>query len=249
MNNFDKLWPFPPTDQPELLDNEIHVWRVSLDLPASTVQRLRTVLTEDELHRADRFRFPKSRIHFTVARGVLRTLLGQYLNTLPESIRFEYNQYGKPALSPADNTNDLRFNLSHSGEMALYAMTRHRDVGIDIERIREVDQAENIAKRYFSDKENSEFHNVPPHLRQQAFFNCWTRKEAYIKAKGKGLALPLHQFDVSLVPGEPAKLLEARDDLHQPIPWTMQELFPGSGYVAALIAEGNDWHVKYWQYL
>jgi 4'-phosphopantetheinyl transferase len=152
---------------------------------------LRTLLLEDEVHRADRFRFPKDRNHFTIARGTLRILLSHYLKLEPGQIRFEYNQYGKPSLHPVIGPSDLKFNLSHSGKLALYAFARRREVGIDIEDTRRrIKQAGDIAKRYFSEYENQSFQSLPEDLRREAFFNCWTRKEAYIKAEEKACSFP-----------------------------------------------------------
>lgn len=248
MKNFQHVWQLPP---PDLLlpDNEVHVWQASLDAPASEAQNLRRILVEDELRRADRFRFPKDRHHFTVAHSVLRMLLGRYLNKKPEQIRFEYNKYGKPALASTVEDDSLKFNLSHSGKRVLYAFVRYREVGVDVEWVhRRIDQAAQIAERYFSAQENSVFRTLPEYLKQEAFFNCWTRKEAYIKARGRGLSLPLDQFDVSCRPGEPAKLLNTRDDPQEASRWTMKELMPGPDYIAALVVEGDGWNMKCWQF-
>ncbi|GAK60373.1 4'-phosphopantetheinyl transferase [Candidatus Vecturithrix granuli] len=249
MNTFEPLWVFP-REHPVLTQDEVHIWRVALDMPASNLQQFSEILADDERLRADRFRFPQHRNHFIAARGALRTLLGRYSGMPPEKLRFEYNQYGKPALSGNLNASLLQFNLSHSGELALYAFVRNCEVGIDIEYTRRrIDQIEQIARRYFSDTETTALSALPEHLRQQAFFNCWTRKEAYIKARGKGLSLPLHQFDVTLAPGEPARLLATRDDPSQLAHWTMQALQPGPDYIGAIVIEGHNWNVKCWQFL
>lgn len=249
MKTFDDLWIFPP-EHPALAEDEVHVWRVALDMPASTLQQFSAILAEDERLRADRFRFPQHRNHFIAARGALRTLLGRYSEIQPEELRFDYNQYGKPALDKALNASLLQFNLSHSGELALLAFARRRELGIDVEYThRRIDQIDQIARRYFSDAENAVLSALPEYLHQQAFFNCWTRKEAYIKARGKGLSLPLHQFDVALAPGKPAQLLATRDDPSQLARWTMQALQPGTDYVGALVVEGRGWTVKCWQLL
>lgn len=249
MNAFDHLWLFP-SKHPALAQAEVHVWRVALDMPASNLQQFSAILGDDERFRADRFRFPQHRHHFIAARGALRTLVGRYAGMPPEKLRFEYNQYGKPALAEELNVSLLQFNLSHSGELALYAFTYGRELGIDIEWTRRrIDQIDQIARRYFSEAEHTALSALPEHLRQQAFFNCWTRKEAYIKARGQGLSLPLHQFDVTLAPGEPAQLLATRDDPAQLARWSMQALQPGTDYVGALVVEGNNYHVKCWQFL
>ncbi|MDY0091356.1 MAG: 4'-phosphopantetheinyl transferase superfamily protein [Candidatus Vecturithrix sp.] len=246
---FDHLWRFPP-EHLVLAENEVHIWRVALDMPASNIQQFSEILADDERCRADRFRFPQHRSHFIAARGALRTLIERYSGIPPQELRFEYNQYGKPALSGAINASFPRFNLSHSGELALYAFAYDRELGIDIEWTRRrIDQIDQIARRYFSEVENMALSALPEQMRSQAFFNCWTRKEAYIKARGQGLSLPLHQFDVTLAPGEPAQLLAIRDDPSQLARWTMQVLQPGPDYVAALVVEGKNYDVTYWQFL
>lgn len=248
MTNSQQRWQFPPSDL-ALGDNEVHVWQASLEAPASELENLRKILSEDEQKRADRFRFPKDRHHFIISHAVLRILLGRYLKLPAETIRFEYNKYGKPSLARTVGDDSLKFNLSHSGKLALYAFVRHREVGIDVEwSHRRIDQAEQIAKRFFSAAENEVFRALPEYLKREAFFNCWTRKEAYIKARGRGLSLPLDQFDVTLRPGEPAKLLATRDDPSQASCWTMQAIDPGADYIAALLVEGDGWQMKCWRW-
>ncbi|MBD3308099.1 4'-phosphopantetheinyl transferase superfamily protein [candidate division KSB3 bacterium] len=241
-------WAEPPPGV-TLAENAVHVWRTSLRLPAASIQQLRKILAPDEIQRADRFRFAQDRQHFTVARGVLRQLLGRYLQRDPAQIQLQYNAYGKPALAASERQPALKFNLSHSGELALYAFAYQREVGIDVEwRHRRVEQAEGIAARFFSAQECAALRTVPAQQQQEAFLNCWTRKEAYIKARGRGLSLPLHQFDVSLRPGEPARLLATRDDPNQAARWTMQALQPGAEYIAALVVEGDAWELICWHW-
>ena len=249
MTSFQTVWAFPP-EQLLLHENEVHVWQASLNVPSAAIQRLRSILPKHELQRADRFRFPKDRNHFTIAHAVLRLLLNRYMTVPPAHIRFEHNQYGKPALCSATHQENIRFNLSHSGKLALYAFAYDRELGIDVEWIhRRIDQAEQIAERYFSPCENESLRRLPDHQKREGFFNCWTRKEAYIKAKGRGLSLPLAQFDVSLAPGEPARLLQTRNDPPDVSRWTMCELYPGADYTAALLVEGEGWDMKCWQFV
>ncbi len=209
---------------------------------------LQQTLSPDEHTRADRFYFQKDRERFTIARGLLRIILGRYLNMEPCCLQFRYNPYGKPALANESGGNGLRFNLSHSDGLALYAITRGREIGVDIERIRP-DLAEGqMAERFFSSREVKALRALPPSSQPVGFFNCWTRKEAYIKASGKGLTLPLDQFDVSLVPGEPAALLCVSGDPEESSRWCLQDSSPGPGYVAALAVEGHNWRLKCWQW-
>ncbi|GAK51691.1 4'-phosphopantetheinyl transferase [Candidatus Moduliflexus flocculans] len=235
------MWQNPPNTL-QLLATDAHVWRVPLQQSDDALEALLAVLDADERARADRFRFPKDRRHYIAARGTLRLLLSRYLAMPVAKIAFDYNEYGKPALAPELTSLDLRFNLSHSGDMALYAVTLAREVGVDIEWTgRRLDQPEQIAERYFSQAERAALRNLPETQKRQGFFNAWTRKEAYIKARGKGLYLALDEFDVRLDPAQPAQLLATRDDPAQASRWQMQALDPGAGYVAALVVEGGGW--------
>ena len=247
MTALDCLWIPPPADL-ALSSDEVHVWRASLDLPASCIQSLQPTLAADELSRAERFYFQKDRQHFIVARRLLRAILSRYLDMKPGQLRFCYSDHGKPSLAPMSGQKTLNFNLSHSDGLALYGITRGREIGIDLERVRPVAEVEQIAERFFSAQENAVFRTLPASLKHEAFFTCWTRKEAYIKARGEGLSLSLDQFDVSLVPGEPAMLLSTRGDPREALRWLLRELMPGPGYVAALAVEGHDWRLAYWQF-
>lgn len=179
---------------------------------------------------------------------MLRELLGRYLLVNPCELRFTYNRYGKPALDRKLHAERLSFNLAHSGGLALYAFTRDGEVGIDIEQLRDDLGSEEIARQFFSVEEITALTALPEHLRTEGFFNCWTRKEAYIKAQGEGLSLSLQSFDVSLTPGEAALLLATRDDPQEASRWSMRALLPGEGYAAALVVEGvGDYRVKCWQ--
>jgi 4'-phosphopantetheinyl transferase len=241
------LW-LPPPAHLTVSSNKVHVWRTSLDLPASCVQSLQHTLAADELSRAEQLYFPKDRKHFMVARGLLRAILSRYLDMEPGQLRFCHSPYGKPALATTPGQDTLSFNMSHSHGLALYAITRGREIGIDLERIRGDLNCEQIAARFFSPRENAVLRALPAELKPEAFFNCWTRKEAYIKARGEGLSLPLDQFDVSLAPGEPTMLLNTRGDPQETARWSLQALTPGPGYVAALAVEGHGWRFKYWQW-
>ena len=244
----DHLWHSPPADL-TLLRDEVHVWRASLDMPASRVQDQQNTLSADELCRAERFRFKKDRQRYIVAHGLLRTILSHYLGIEPSLLRFSYSDYGKPSMVPMPAQNVLQFNLSHSDGLALYAVARGREIGIDLERVHPIDDAESIAERFFSPQEKAVFRTLRPSQKQEAFYTCWTCKEAYIKARGEGLSMPLDQFGVSLDPGKPAELLSIPGDQREPTRWSLQRLAPGSGYVAALAVEGHDWRLTCWQFL
>ena len=244
--------PVPPwRSPPETLvlgSDEVHVWRAALDQTPSQMQSFLHNLAADEQARAERFYFKRDREHFIVARGVLRTILGCYLNRMPECLSFCYSSHGKPALAGESDGEAICFNVSHSHGVALYAVTRGREVGIDLERIRFDVAVAEIAERFFSRREVAMLRALPTEVQRQAFFRCWTRKEAYIKARGEGLSLPLDQFDVSLAPGEPAAVLGTQRDPSEASRWSLQELTPAPGYVAALAVEGHGWRLACWQW-
>jgi len=240
-------WHSPPKTL-KLGRDKVHVWRATLDPEKSRLHDLEQILAPDEHARAGRFYFQKDREHFIAARGLLRTILGRYLNQDPSELRFCYSPYGKPSLATSSGENALHFNVSHSHGLALYAVTSGREIGVDLEHLRTNFAGEDIAERFFSRREVEALRALPADMRQKGFFNCWTRKEAYIKARGEGLSLPLDQFDVSLAPGEPAALLSTISDPLEASRWSLQKLEPGPGYVAALAVEGRDWLLKCWQW-
>jgi len=247
METPDHLWSPSPKDL-ILADNEVHVWRAGLELPSSQLQRLRGILSNDELDRANRFSFEMDRQRFIAARGTLRSILSHYTAIDPSHLRFSYNQYGKPFLAPEFDSYLLNLNLSHSESVALYAITRNMEIGVDVERVRSDIEYEEIAKRFFSVNEVGMLRTIPTEKKLEAFYHCWTRKEAYIKAHGKGLSLPLDSFDVSLAPGEPAMLLMTKDEPQECSLWTLLDLKPGPGYVGALAVKGTGCRFSYWEW-
>jgi 4'-phosphopantetheinyl transferase len=230
-------WSPPPKDL-IVADHEVHVWRAQLELPSSQVQRLRGILTDDEVDRANRFSFEIDRRRFIAARATLRFILSRYITICPGDLRFYYNQYGKPFLAPEFSSYQLNFNLSHSGSLALYAITRNLEVGVDVEHVRSDFEYEEIAKRFFSVNEVATLRAIPTEKKLDAFYNCWTRKEAYIKAQGKGLSLPLDSFDVSFAPDEPQERSL----------WTLMDLQPGRGYMGAVAVKGIGCRFRYWEW-
>jgi 4'-phosphopantetheinyl transferase len=231
-----------------LARDEVHVWRAMLDVPASQCHAFARMLTPDEQQRAAQFRFPHLRQRFISGRGILRALLGRYLDVPPQMIRFGYSAYGKPFLEPAGNQAQLHFNVTHAAGMALYAVALGRAVGIDIEEQRQLVDAAMIAERFFSPLENRTLDDLSGAERPLAFLRCWTRKEAYIKARGMGLSLPLDQFSVTVAPGERACLLRAEHDQAALDRWALCELEPHPNYIAALAVEGHDWQLACWQW-
>ena len=234
----------PPVQGFTLSDDDVHVWCVPLHQSIYLTEQLASLLSTDEKKRAERYRFEHLQKSYIVARGILRVLLAGYVDLQPTQLEFSYLQTGKPQLSEKLNKT-IFFNLSHSHELALYAFSRSRDVGIDIEHIRPIDDLEQIAERNFSAIENSKLKTLPPEKVLEGFFNCWTRKEAYIKARGDGFSFPLQQFDVSLKPGQPAELLRVCGRVQEAARWCMYELHPAVDYVGALVMKGNKGNLSY----
>jgi len=238
-------WPASP-EQPSLESDQVHIWGASLEQPLPTVDRLREHLSPDEQARAARFHFEKDRRHFTVARGYLRTLLGRYCGLGPDEIRFSYSSYGKPRLT-VELQQPIEFSLAHSGGAALYAFTRIGEIGIDLEYIRPDFIGDDIARRYFSASEVASLNLLSKPDRQKAFFACWARKEAFIKAKGLGLSLGLDQFDVALRSDQPVAILRTAWEEAEALRWSLQAIDVGPDYAAAVALEAHGWQANYWQ--
>lgn len=235
-------WPFHSSYNFALSDNEVQVWSVTLEQDATTLAHLHDLLNADEKQRAARFYFPADQRRYTVGRGVLRLLLGNYLQVAPPEVTFVYNPYGKPELALVNGAPPLHFNLSHSGEMALYAFARQRPLGIDIERMKPDLAWRDLARHVFSPYEQQVLETIPATEQLSAFYRGWTRKEAYIKARGMGLSLALDQFDVTMQANVPAQLLATRDHPQEAARWTLCDLPCPADYAAALAVAGHGWH-------
>jgi 4'-phosphopantetheinyl transferase len=209
-----------------------------LERPADELARFNQTLSEDERERAARFRFEIHRRRFIVARGLLRQALSAYLGTAPRDIRFSYGAKGKPALLG----NPFQFNVSHSEEMAVYAFALRMPLGVDVEHVRPMDDLKAIAQRFFSPGEWAVIEAMRPDQQVDAFFRCWTRKEAYIKATGDGLSYPLDKFDVS-VNGR-AKMLSIEDDAAEASQWSMHDIALPAGYFGALAFRGTGFEIR-----
>jgi 4'-phosphopantetheinyl transferase len=229
-----------------LPESEVQLWRVDLAAVAAGEPRWQQLLSDDERVRAERFHFSRDRQSFVAVRALLRTILGAYIASDPRDLTFQYSDKDKPALGPPHANHDMAVNVSHSGAVALLAFIRGQQIGVDVEHIRQDFDADGIARRFFSAHEQEELSALAPAERYTAFFRCWTRKEAYIKATGAGLSLPLRQFDVSIAAGDAGALLATRPDTSEAGRWSLREVSAGSGYVAALCVRGHGWKLRGW---
>ncbi len=233
-------WPLVP-HVPPLGPEDVHVWQTSLDADEATVGRLGALLAPDELVRADRFHFARDRRRHTVGRARLRLLLGEYLSVAPVDIALEATALGKPHLAGGP-TDDMRFNVAHSDDLALYAIARGREVGVDVEREWPDINWRELAGRYFAPEEIAAIDALPNTERRAAFFRCWTRKEAYIKALGLGMQVPLDGFAVTL-DSDWATLVHTAHDPAQLGRWELRPLTPAPGFAAAVAVEGCGWRL------
>lgn len=221
--------------------NQAHVWYAELNRSDSEILQLLDLLSEDEKQRAARFHFEKDRNHFIAARGLLRQILSHYISVTPRAIHFFYGSHGKPELDP---TYNLRFNVSHSHDMALFAVTREIAVGVDIERMDRQCDIDGIVERFFSQHEYAVIKNLSGTKKIQAFFNGWARKEAFLKALGEGLSYPLANVEVTLAADEPARFLALHDKNLSLVEWHLHALDVVENYSAALVIRGNLGNVK-----
>lgn len=215
----------------ELSRSDIHIWTFPATVADDVVAEFARVLAPDETDRAARFRFSHLRDSFVIAHGVLRFVLGRYLGIDPADIQFSFGSNGKPAFGP---THPVRFNMSHSGDLTVIALAVDCEIGVDTEKIRSFADMQQIAGRFFCQEEVSELMSVPESEREHAFFCCWTRKEAYIKAIGAGLSVALDGFRVTVHPQAPARFVHIEHDTSAAEAWTLRDLSFGSGYAGAL---------------
>jgi 4'-phosphopantetheinyl transferase len=229
--------PLPIGLIPSIANDEFEVVVARLEVKPEAICVLATLLTAEERDRAHRFAFDRDRRRFIVSRARLRQLLSMRLAVRPESIELIYGKHGKPALAPPFADSGLRFNVSHSEDIAVYAFSMGREIGIDVEAVRTINDADAIAARFFSPRENEAYLALDLRDKTRGFFNCWTRKEAFIKAHGDGLSYPLDRFDVSLAPDEPAKILRVADAQGNACGWALDSFEPASGFVGAIVMQ------------
>lgn len=236
----------PSTTVPALADDGVHIWRASLHADDAQMAQLARLLAEDEAARAAKFVFARDRRRYVVARATLRRLLSGYIDVAPDAVSFAYEAHGKPMLAPPLNGSGLAFNLSHSGEMAVFAFTRGRRVGVDVEFMRPLDDMHQVAATVFSPRELATFTELPPNQQRAAFYAGWTRKEAFVKALGAGVSYPLKEFDVTLAPHEAARLVAIARDPASVGNWQMVAFAPADDHVGALVVEATGVAVTYW---
>jgi len=214
----------------ELKPGIVHLWQRSLRATEASIQACHDLLLPEEREKASRYRVERPRGDYILTRGTLRSLLAKYLHTTPREITFQYTEYGKPYLA----NSGLHFNVSHTEGLALLAFVWKRSIGVDVERVRPQTDAKTLAERFFSLHERRNLRDLTGDELHDAFFRCWTRKEAYIKAVGEGLSLPLHQFDVSIEPNPAEALIATRPDAIEANRWTIRNVPVATGYAAAL---------------
>jgi 4'-phosphopantetheinyl transferase len=227
-------------DLPCLSNNSVHLWLADPKEHLESVGELNALLSADERDRAARFRFGPDRQDFIFARGMLRALLGAYLKASPCELRFCYSEHGKPSLAEAHSETGLQFNLSCTRGAVLIAVCLWCAIGVDIERVRDDFSVEEIAARFFSVAERRALTNLPKASRREAFFHCWTRKEAFLKARGDGLSFPLDLFDVSIAANDTAVGLITRPDPAEAQRWRILPVTVPAGYSAAVAVARQD---------
>lgn len=245
----NQAWANPPVSM-KLAKDEIHVWRVDLNLAMVSIQKLTHSLSPDELARAERYKFTKDQVRFIATRGVLRTILSRYTGISPGQIRFRYGSHGKPSLDmhQNDNAQSLHFNLSHSNDLALIALARTSNIGVDVESLRSNIAFERLARRHFTASEQNYLFNLSPDLKLYAFYAIWTRKEAYLKAIGSGLSKPLDEIEVDVSFGQEASTIYRITPHDCTEAWSTLEIVLGPGHSAALAVAGKNWKLSNWQW-
>ena len=228
-------------------DDEVHVWLALVGSPSRHISALADILSVEERQKAERFHFQADRERHIVGRALAQIAIGRLLDRSPESLAFCYNDFGKPHLSDDPIKRALQFNISHSGEVVLVALTTNRRIGVDVERVRSDLNIDGIARRFFSLREWTHLAALPVDLRYDAFFRCWTQKEAFIKARGEGFSLPLDSFDVTLRPTERPALFETRPNSAEASRWVIEGLDVGPCHKAALAVEGGGWRLVQWR--
>jgi 4'-phosphopantetheinyl transferase len=247
LNSFLQSFKLPPMDL-ELGANEIHIWLAVLEQPVSILHGFIHALSIEERIKAENFYFERDRNSFIVRRGILRTIIGRYLDVEPNRILFRFGKNGKPALDNTFDSETIHFNLSHSHGVALFAFSRNHEIGVDIEYMCDISEMDKIVESFFSIEESEVFRSLSESKKKEAFFYCWTCKEAFIKALGEGMSLPLDRFEVSLVPSEPFKLLNIDGDSRKATRWTIREIKAAPNYAGAFAVKSDAFESMHWRW-
>jgi 4'-phosphopantetheinyl transferase len=238
-------WDLPPDDW-RLSEADVHVWSASLDVPLERLSSYEQTLSWDERSRAARFKFDHHRKRFIVGRGILRAILGSYVEVEPVELQLDHSLLGKPSL--AGFPQKLHFSLSHSRNMLLIAVTGISAIGVDVELIQSVADIESVARHFFSADEARRLMDLPEEERALAFYKVFVRKEAYLKARGAGLSSMIRQIEVSFAPDEPTRIRSICGDTQAAACWTLMELAPASGFTGAVAAEAKNLRFLLWQW-
>ncbi len=238
----------PAPLEPELEEGTIDVWIAGLDQPQKVIAAFPDSLSEDEIQRAARFATPQLRDAYIAGRGILRDILSRYCRLEPASIALGYAERGKPFVAPAHNERRVNFNLSHSDGLFVCAIARGIEVGVDVERITMRGDFLRLAQRFFAPGEVDFIRNLTVAQQIEAFYECWTCKEAFMKGKGSGLHIPLDSFEVALTPGENPRLLRCENDSDDVERWSLFELEPSRGYICAVAAEHRAPTLRRWNW-
>jgi 4'-phosphopantetheinyl transferase len=247
MSKLELLWRLPPARW-QLNGTDVHVWAASLDRPVDRISYLERTLSPDERNRAMRFHFERDRNRFVAGRGLLRAILGSYLKVDPAELHFAYNPRGKPTLTGLPEHCGLHFNLSHSNDLIVIALTRVSAIGADVECIGSVRDIENITSHFFPSLEAVELMALPMEQQASAFFSLWTRKEACLKAIGVGLSDTMEQMEVSFLPGEPARMIAISGDRQAAAGWTLVEITPASEFKGAVAVAAQGLRFFCWRW-
>jgi 4'-phosphopantetheinyl transferase len=238
-------WPAAPAEL-RLVGHEIHVWASSLSVSSDVLTGLTATLSPLEKEHAGKFKFDLHRNRFIAGRGLLRTILGRYLQISPSKLDFAYSPQGKPALDLKSGGAGLHFNLAHTEDLALFVVTRVGPVGVDVESIRPVKEMSDLVARFFSQRENELFQKLPTSTKPRAFFNLWIRKEALLKAAGEGIMCSLNLVEVSFLPDEPARVLAISGDSEKAASWSLHALSPAPGFVGAVAIQARNTSLRCW---
>lgn len=237
------VWLVPPVNL-RLESNEIHIWAARLD--AENISKSERIISVDERARADRFRFEAHRNQFIAARGILRNLLGEYLQAEARELRFQYGEFGKPAIAD-EHLTGITFNISHSENLALFAVTREREIGVDIERINPSMVDAGTLSQCLTEQEKNYLYSLAVEKRNLFFFECWTRKEAYVKGCGKGLSLPVNEIETLSFTNSSMDFAEGGPGF-RPSFWSLRSIPFIPGYAAALAVAEEGSRLRFWKY-